>query len=240
MTIHDAAQLLIIFGEILLFFIAIPLGIAIYKWMYFRKPPYRWLFYYLLIYFLLTLFLNIFIDLATKYYAIVGPYLQKMDIYNTFFLEPFFYINQILFLGLFCSSVFQKSKIGKSIRIIACLLCLFIIINSFFGEGYQNYQSISDLLTSIFLIVIAIILLKKMYVSNTQKSILRSPYFWVALGIIINTCGGSFIGFISNRMYNDSEIIFYQAHVVADIFYDIALICFARAAWLVPWEGKLH
>jgi hypothetical protein len=40
-------------------------------------------------------------------------------------------------------------------------------------------------------------------------------------------------------MFKDQQVIFYQAHVVMDIFYDLSYLSLAFCCWLLPFSGKV-
>jgi hypothetical protein len=240
MTLHEASELLLFNAKIANILSCIPVFIGIFKWKYFKDFPLRWLFLYNLIYAMLNLFSAWFIDFATIHYDVLGPYLQKLNIYNTFFLEPFFYLSDIIFLSLFVRDSIQDSQIKKNMNIIRWTLIAFILLNTIFGEGYTEYQTIGSSVKNVFLLYISILLLRRIFYTSFQQKSYKIPYFWICLSILISVLGAGLIDFISNRMYNDTEIIYYKAHVVVDLFYDVSYIFMAIGCWLFPYHGKIR
>lgn len=240
MNLHEAHQLLIFNGQIATVFSYIPVVIIFYRFRYFKNIPLRWLFLYNLIYAMLNLFSAWFIDFATVHYDVLGPYLQKLNIYNTFFLEPFFYLSDIIFLSLFIRDSIEDIQIKKNLNVIRWILIIFILLNTIFGEGYTEYQTIGSSVKNVFLLYVSILLLRRILYSSFQQKSYKIPYFWICLSILVSVLGAGLIDFVSNRMYNDTEIIYYNAHVVVDLFYDISYIFMAIGCWLFPYHGKIR
>lgn len=239
MSLHEASQLLLLFGKIGTAIMAIPLIVSIIRWKYMKEWPLKWLFYYFLWLVILNIFSISFVDIATKYYSVVGPYLMKLNIYNTFFLEPLFYLVDIICIGFFCAGIHPNIKTAQTIKKVVWALVFFTVLNTVFGEGYENFQIVGSLAVKGFLLFMAIIILRKVFNSNFNRAVYSIPYFWIAVSLIIGVCGAGLIDSLSNSMYSDSEVVFYQAHVAVDIFYDISYLCMARGVWLIPWHGKL-
>jgi hypothetical protein len=240
MTLHEANQWLLLHAKITTILSFLPPVIGIFQWRYFKDIPLIWLFLYNFIYAMLNLFSAWFIDFATIHYDVLGPYLQKLNIYNTFFLEPLFYLSDIIFLSLFIRDSIQDAQIKKNLNIIRWILIVFIILNTIFGEGYTEYQTVGSSVKNLFLLYISILLLRRIFYTNFQQKSYKIPYFWISLSILISVLGAGLIDFVSNRMYNDTEIIYYKAHVVVDIFYDVSYIFMAIGCWLFPYHGKIR
>jgi hypothetical protein len=239
MTQQEAYEWLMLFGKITTAFYFIPMFICLFKWKYFKTFPLKWLF----IYFLMCAFLNVFslwfIDFATKHYDVIGPYLKKLNIYNTFFLQPIFYLTDIICLGNFVIATIQNEKIKRNIYYTMVTLVLFTVINTFLGEGYANYPTVGSALNNIYIVFLAMILLRRIYFQRTQTQLNRNPYFWFSISLLISTLIAGLIDFLSGRLFNEASVIYYQAHIIVDIFYILGLVVFTYCIWLLPTSIKI-
>ena len=239
MTQKEANDLLILLGKIASFISIFPLVLCFYKWRFFKAKPLIWLFLYFLSGVFLNWFTSAFVDIATKYWKIVGPYLQKLHIDDTFFVDPIYFLRNYVFIGLFSVGIIKDEQTIKVIKWLSISLIIFTFLNTFFIEGYEDYQTIGNTLDNLYKLVISFLVLKRLFNSNIQTKITNHLYFWVYLGFLIIGCIAGLIDFLSNKLVNQQEVIFYQAHIVKDCFVLIAFICFSIGVWKVSGKYKL-
>jgi hypothetical protein len=239
MNQHEAYEWLILFGKINTAFYFVPLFLCLFKWKYFKTFPLKWLFIYCLLFGVFNVFSLWFIAFATKHYDVLEPYLKKLNIYNTFFLEPIFYLTDICCLGYFVMGVIQNEKIKRNIFYAMVALSLITVFNTFFGEGYANYQTIGSTLKNIYLILLAIILLRRVYFQKIQTKLTKNPYFWFSVSLLTSTLIAGLIDFLSNKLFIEASAIYYQAHIVVDVFYILGLTALTYCIWLLPTNIKV-
>lgn len=239
MSEKEALSLLQIFGKIGSFISFLPLIMSLFRWKYFKEKPLIWLFLYFLLGVILNAFTSAFVDLATKYWTVVGSTLQRWKIDDTFFVDPIYFLRSAIFLGLFCSQTLKNEKYANFIKWTSIVFAIFIIINTCFIEGYEEYQTIGNSLDNLFKILLSGIMLRSIFVIGNQRSLIKIPHFWFAISIlIIGSCAG-LIDFLSSRILEQSSVIFYQAHIVKDCFVILAFICFSIGTFYVPWKKQI-
>ncbi|RDB04262.1 hypothetical protein [Runella aurantiaca] len=171
------------------------------------------LFWYALIGFFISVFENSFIKLVNLFKAQVIPILQKLEIDDTFFISPFYYVNELLFLGLFYSRVL-KDKTGEIVRYAAFVLAGLEILNTVFGEGYKDAQKMGSLLLSLNGIVLPLLFFRQYYTQKNNTSFTQKAYSWISWGILTPYIFSLLIYFLSDSLVTNYPILFYQLSIV--------------------------
>ena len=184
-------------------------------------------------------FISAFVDLATKYWSIIGPTLQRWKIDDTFFMDPVYALRNAILLGLFLKDSIKNQKHVQIIKRSVGIYALFIVINTCFIEGYDLYQTFGTLLDNIFKVVISLYLFRILFLTSHQRRLSKIPYFWIALGFLIIGIFSGLIDGLSSKMFEQTTTLFYQAHIVKDFFIILALICYSVGIYYVPWKTKI-
>lgn len=239
MTQNEAFDLLKIFGKIGSVVSFLPLILSIWKWKYFKEKPLFWLFLYFLSGVILNWFTSAFVELATKYWSVVGPTLQKWKIDDTFFIDPIYFLRNAVFLGLFCSESIKDQRYSSLIKKVSISFVLIIILNTILGEGYEEYQSIGNTLDNLFKVFISSLVFKSIFTSSNKRSLTKIPHFWVASSImLIGSCAG-LIDLLSNQLIEQNSVLFYKAHVLKDCFVIAAFLSYSIGIYYLPWKKQI-
>lgn len=239
MTENEAIGLLKLFGKIGSLISILPFILSIIKWKYFKEKPLFWLFLYFLSGVFLNLFTSAFAELASKYWTIVGPTLQKWKIDDTFFVDPLYFLRSGILLGLFCSESILDSSYSKLVKWVSISFVVFTILNTCFGESYEEYQTIGNTLSNTFEVFLSILLLRFIFTSSNQRKLYKIPHFWFAIGILLIGSLAGLIDFLSSRMFEQTSVVFYQAHIVKDCFIILAFISFSIGTYYIPWKKQI-
>ena len=214
MTEEEIYTLTVRFGYGLVIVRGILLLTLIIKLPYLTKPsPFTILFWYALIAFLINFFEASFIKIVHLFKTQIVPILQKLEIDDTFFISPFYYVNELLFLGLFYSRVL-KDKTGEIVRYAAFVLAGLEILNTVFGEGYKDAQKIGSLLLSLNGIVLPLLFFRKYYPQQKNTSFIQKAYSWISWGILIPYIFSLLVYFLSDTLHTNFRILFYQLSIV--------------------------
>lgn len=190
------------------------------------------LFWYALISFLINIFEVSFIKIVTIFKNQLIPILQKLEIDDTFFISPFYYVNELLFLGLFYSRVL-KDKTGEIVRYVAFALAGLEILNTVFGEGYKDAQKIGSLLLSLNGIVLPLLFFRQYYTQKNDTSFTQKAYTWISWGVLVPYIFSLLIYFLSDSLVTNYPILFYQLSIVRMSIDIIGILMMAYGVSLV-------
>ncbi len=179
-------------------------------------------------YCVLTIILNYiessFLWFTDNYEDYILPILEKWDITNTFFLSIFYYLKNILLIGLFYNLIYPKKNL---IHFISGCLALLLLVNYFFYEGYKEMGLINPILDSSFLIFLPLFFLWKTQINSLRVSLIKNPYFWISIGLILPNLLSLFIYVVGDFVYENDFILYIKFYVVRNIFEIIAQILFS-------------
>jgi len=214
MTEEEVYKLIVRLGYILLFARGILLFLLFAKRTNFTKQSaFNMLFWYAFIGFLISVFENSFIKIVTLFKTQIIPILQKLEIDDTFFISPFYYVNELLFLGLFYSRVL-KDKTGELVRYAAFVLAGLEILNTVFGEGYKDAQKMGSLLLSLNGIVLPLLFFRQYYTQKHTTSFTQKAYSWISWGVLVPYIFSLLVYFLSDTLHTNFRILFYQLSIV--------------------------
>jgi hypothetical protein len=188
--------------------------------------------WYALIAFLINFFEAFFIRIVNLFKAQIVPILQRLEIDDTFFISPFYYVNELLFLGLFYSRVL-KDRTGEIVRYAAFALAGLEILNTIFWEGYKDAQQIGSLLPSINGIVLPLLYFRQFYTQKIKVVATQKSYGFISWGILIPYIFSTLFYFLSNTLYSNYPILFYQLSIVRMSIDIIGILMMAYGVSLV-------
>lgn len=234
MTPQEAQQTLLLVGSISSYLSLVPVLCALYRFRTFRRSPYL----YLLLYFATGVALNwavlFFVDYATEHYATLAPLLNRWEIDDTFFADPLYYLRNAILLGAFVYGVLPSSTQKRWVLLSSVTLAVFTIWNTLWGETYKEQQVVGSTLDNLYKIFLGVSLLYWVFRSNLGRSLMRNPHYWFAVAILIIACGSGLIDALSNRMFEQTSVLFHQIHIGKDLLMILAFGCFALGALRVP------
>ncbi|MEA5458135.1 hypothetical protein VB796_03765 [Arcicella sp. LKC2W] len=221
MTEREYGYLVINVGVFLLFSRGILLLIFLIKQpsIYLRNSNYKPLFWYALIAFSIAFLENIIIYLANQRTEFILLVLEKLEISNTFFTSPFFYINELIFISVYFSKILKINKIFFFGVFLACIE----LLNTFFFEGYKDAQTYGSLIVSFWNIFLSGLYFSKESKEVFKRNIFKSPVFYFSSGLFISNSLSIFIYFITKALFKDNTILFYKISIFRMI---IEALCF--------------
>lgn len=238
MNVYEAQSLLLWSGRMTTCAIALVLFVMIYRWRVFKNVPYL----LLLIAYLISLTLNVFVIWLIEYtskednYLKIKPILDHLEIDDTFFVDPIFFLKNYIFYGGF---VWFSLKKSKSFVLLLLALTLFTIINTTWGESYKNYQAWGTIVDNIFLTSLGGMTLHVLFRETLNKNLIRIPLFWFSISFIVTGVIGGLIDVLSNYMYKETQVLFFQLHALKNMFSILAYLFFAYGVYLAaPMNRK--
>lgn len=215
----SSLEVLLLLGKVASFFSLIPMVLALFKYKAFRTRPNI----FLLAYFMVGVLLNWgtlwFVEYATENYEKIKPLLDKYDIGNTFFVDPLYFLKNFIFLGLYTYFLVDNKPLKRNILILSAGCILFTVFNSLYGETYKEYQSWGSVADNLYKIFIGVVLVRYIFYTNLNKSILRIPQTYFAVAILLTATIAGLIDFLSNEMFSDySSEWFNWVHIAKNMF----------------------
>jgi hypothetical protein len=176
----------------------------------------------------ILLLLQLIILVVDSFKDFFVPILITLKIRDMSFISILDYLNKFITLGLFYSIVISRGQFAKLIKNLSLFLVISSLINYFFIEGY-NVQSVYNSTTSsIFCFLLPLIHLWYLYNDiETKVPLIKNPYFWISLGIMLPNLVGLFMNLAGKKMEETDTILFLQANIVHDIIQMIGYILIA-------------
>lgn len=226
-------KLTVLLGYILLFARFVLILVIIRGRHYFIiQSPFKVLYWYAIFAFIINIFEVSFVNIVNLFKNQLIPILQKLEIDDTFFISPFYYVNELLFLGLFYSRVL-KDKTGEIVRYVAFALAGLEILNTVFGEGYKDAQKIGSLLLSLNGIVLPLLFFRQYYTQKNDTSFTQKAYTWISWGVLVPYIFSLLIYFLSDSLVTNYPILFYQLSIVRMSIDMIGILMMAYGVSLV-------
>jgi hypothetical protein len=215
----------VVLNGYLLLFCRFILLITTTYFYFFKKYQIPSLFWYSLI----VLFLNTF-ELALiwsvkTYPSMIRPVLQKIEIENTFFVSPLYYLTDIICWGLFYIRATKAEAIKKVYSNI--LICLFILecLNTLLGEGYKDAQTFGSLGNSIFQIILTFLYIKNFY--STKFGSTKDSFLIISWSVFISSTLSIFVYFLTNYLFKNDTILYYKISIFRMIIESLCLLLMA-------------
>lgn len=110
---------------------------------------------------------------------------------NYFIYNMYLLLTPPLYLLLFHSMLRMNQKVKPIFTIIAALCILVILLNYFFVQGTDKFNSFSFLFIEIMNIVFCCLVLFRMALVATpaKENIYTHPYFWISLSLLLFSLG---------------------------------------------------
>lgn len=216
----------IMVGKIATLVIFITAIIALSNKKNFNKPLY-YFFFYLLATIGCNFLEHLVYFLASRFSFFVTPILNYFEIENTIFLEIFFNLKDFVLIGLFYFSIISDRKIKTYIFRLSCFCAMVAIFNYLFIEGYQELGIINPLMNSLFVILLPLFYLVYSQKYSLHISLIKNPYFWICLGLIIPNILGLFQYLAGDYFHRDNFILFCKFQILKNILNIIGQILIA-------------
>ncbi|TKT92771.1 hypothetical protein [Dyadobacter frigoris] len=240
MTESDFGHTIIKFGYILL----AARGVILFAFLVrcSGKPVSRLLkplFYWSIFAFVIALIEVSFISLVNSFPDFFVPYLDRFDIHDTFFTSPFYYLNEILFLGIFFSQIYGE-RAGKIILITSISLFALEILNSLFWEGYKDAQKIGSFSDSVFIIILSLLFFQRHFISKIKNPLSNDALNLVVWGFFSISTFSILILFFSDRLFDDFPTLFYQISIGRMIIETMGLMLIAYGVSIFKSSSKIN
>jgi hypothetical protein len=230
MSEKEYTLLLINIGYVILFarFIIVLVCLLNYKWVL-KYKAHLFILLYAVFALLISLSELLFIYMATYHVKPLMPYLIKYEIDDTFFISPFYYLNEILFYGLAYSyAINGKGKQNTTLLGFTILLFITEIINSIWGEGYKDSQPIGSFIFSAFNIVISFMYLKNIFITDIRMNYMRDSFSIISIGILIPSLLSILIYVLTKDLFNSNPILYYKISIFR---MTLEILCFLIVAY---------
>jgi hypothetical protein len=149
------------------------------------------------------------------------------------FLSHLDTLNEVIFLGYFYRQIFQNKIIRKLLYFLIPILSLFIIINAFFIQGLDHFNSYSRTISSFFFILISLGFFTQLFLQASSIHIEQNSLFWITAGILFYFSSTLFVFLMyRNKNYNMTDTLSVQIWYLNSIFnifqnllFSIGIVC---------------
>lgn len=160
------------------------------------------------------------------------PIIKKIGIKDFNFTAPISYLIKFIFLGLFFRDLMAEKFWKTFFQWAVWVLVVFELVQVFVFKSYQGYDSLSSTVKNVFIIGGVGLFLYKFYHSDTGKiSLVKNPYFWISLGLILPAFAEFFLEFIFTKLYQTDLEGFYKYYLVRNASQIIGFLLLIMGIW---------
>jgi hypothetical protein len=156
--------------------------------------------------------------------------LSKMHIRNLPIAHIYGLLEGVLFL------LFFKSELTKHRMLVLSFLSVFVIfycIDSLFIEGFFQFNAYSRSLEAFIMIILSVFYFYKIYETEANIYLDKSPEFWIAMGTVTYFSGAFFSFLLSSDILAQSYQSFYGSWILHNIANVAKNILFFVGLWKV-------
>ena len=166
------------------------------------------------------------------YFGQISPILKAFKIQDTSFVGSLSYLVRFIFLGLFFRDLMAEKFWKTFFQWAVWVLVVFELVQVFVFKSYQGYDSLSSTVKNVFIIGGVGLFLYKFYHSDTGKiSLVKNPYFWISLGLILPAFAEFFLEFIFTKLYQTDLEGFYKYYLVRNASQIIGFLLLIMGIW---------
>ncbi len=131
-----------------------------------------------------------------------------------------------LFTILFFTTAESMKNATKSLQIISIFFLIFWLINIFFFQKWNVYNSYSDTFGDVLLTIISCYFFYTVLRDKEYRNLLQYDYFWFAIGVLFSSLGSAVLYLFSNQLY--AYYLKTKINVGMDVNYAVNVIfCFS-------------
>lgn len=168
------------------------------------------LFYYALFGFLIAIVELVIIFLAFNKTEYIAPFLRYLGVSDTFFMSPFYFCNEVFFLGYYFSKVLNNTRI----LYLSSALVALEVWNTFSFEGFKHAQPIGSFLATLTSLTFSFVFIRKEYMNYRTKSLYKNYHFMIGLSIFIPSLTSIFYYMITKYLFQDDTILYYKVSIL--------------------------
>jgi hypothetical protein len=170
----------------------LPLTIALIRFKYLTNEL-KYIWYFIL--------LGILSEVSTRTISYFYPKLNILPGLHLYTLLEF------IFIGLFYQRFFGAFFSKKLLPFIIIGFVTFTIINAFFIQGINNFNTYASGLEGILVILLSLLCFYKMLIELDTRSPTKQPIFWLNSGFLFYFAGSLFIFILSNFIKGDNYLL---------------------------------
>ena len=154
---------------------------------------------YCIINFLINLAELLYVYAVNNYTSYFEAWLEVTD-GRLNFLLIFYQLKTFALLGWFYSKTLSGYTSSNWLKTLSFFLCIIAIVIYIINEGWRNYGLFVPAAEAIFLFVIPFLFLWHLFRIDLALPILKNPYFWISLGLIIPNLLSLFLFFTGDTI----------------------------------------
>lgn len=151
-------------------------------------------------------FIWYFILLGT-FFEILSRTLLYLKVRNTLPFLHLYTTLEFITIGLFYQRFFGSFFSRKLLPIIIITFVTFAIINAFFIQKINNFNTYASGLEGILVIGLSLLCFYKMLIELDTRSPTKQPIFWINSGFLFYFAGNLFVFILSNFIKEDNYLL---------------------------------
>ena len=210
--VRNLNDILILMSNIATLVMLIPVIVAIINRQYLNKQLVI-LFWFCILRLLTSLSIQLVVELMIRYRSFFVPILKKFEITNMSFMAIITHLANFALLGWYFSLIIENKNIKRIIKMISIFLFMFAIINYLFIEGYKQPNVFNSTTSNVFCFILPLIHLWFVFREDSKVPIVKNPYFWISLGLVIPNLTGLITSMIGKKLAETDLALFLQVDI---------------------------
>jgi hypothetical protein len=159
-------------------------------------------------------------------------YIYKAFNKNSYWLTPFYFINNFLILSLFFQETSLDNLLKKRLPLFIIIGCLFLISRILFFKAMIKYDEISWFFIQTYFIILCLYIIRDQTITS-KKALSRNPLFLIPLGVFIYSFLPLFSGLIQSKLYAASPDYFQISLIILNISNILSYFLMARGIYFL-------
>ncbi|CAH0995654.1 hypothetical protein EMA8858_01779 [Emticicia aquatica] len=173
------------------YILILPISIAIFRFRFLTKEL-KVIWYFLLM---------------SVFFEVLSRTLLYLKFQNTLSLLHLYTVLEFINFGLFYHIVLGNFFSKKLIPNTIICFTLFAIINAFFIQKLDNFNTYASGIESILIIGLSLMCFYKMLIELDTRNPTKQPVFWINSGLLFYFAGSLFIFILSNFIKSDNHLL---------------------------------
>jgi hypothetical protein len=159
-------------------------------------------------------------------------YIYKVLDQNSYWLTPFYFINNFIILSCFFQKSSNDTFIEKRLPIFIVIGSLFLIIRILFFKAAIRYDEISWFAIQVYFIIMSLYIIRNQ-AFTIKRQLSQNSIFLISLGVFIYSFFPLFSGLIQSKLYATSPDYFQISLIILNISNILSYILMARGIYFL-------
>ncbi len=142
-----------------------------------------------------------------------------------------FSIIQVVFISFIYYKSFPGKRVKKGIIFTSIALLIFLIVNSFYIQGFNKFDSNGKGLAGLYFIVLSLMYFHEIFNKEILIKLEEQPMFWINTGILTYFSGNMFLFTFFNEKFFAIESYYFSLYLIHAVFYLFYIFFVSRGLW---------